>query len=105
VSKWSFSYGGEVNLPVQAFGGEGQVYLGVDGNYRSRFSSNPTPSAYTWWKAMRSPTSGSACAARSLRHLWLAAQCVRHQVFDQLAVASGNTGLIVGQVATRAPMA
>ena len=26
------------------FGTEGEVYLGVDGNYRSRFSSNPSPS-------------------------------------------------------------
>jgi iron complex outermembrane receptor protein len=36
--------GGEYNVPV----GEGQVYLGYDGSYRSSFSSNPSPSAYTW---------------------------------------------------------
>ena len=47
VSKWSFSYGGEVNTPTSVFGREGQIYVGIDGNYRTGFSSNPTPSIYT----------------------------------------------------------
>ena len=46
ISKWSFSFGGEYNVPVGSKGGE--AYVGYDGNYRSRFSSNPSPSAYTW---------------------------------------------------------
>lgn len=48
VSKWSFSYGAEANAPVTLLGNEGQIYFGVDGSYRSEFSSNPTPSIYTW---------------------------------------------------------
>jgi iron complex outermembrane receptor protein len=43
-----FSYGAEVNAPVTLLGREGEAYLGVDGNYRSGFSSNPSPSIYTW---------------------------------------------------------
>jgi iron complex outermembrane receptor protein len=41
VSPWSFSFGGEGNVPATLFGQDGEVYLGFDGNYRSRFSSNP----------------------------------------------------------------
>ena len=41
-------FDGSGNLPVTLFGLPGQAYLGYDGSYRSRFSSNPTPSAYTW---------------------------------------------------------
>src|SRR5207253_8448377 len=40
VSKWSLSYGAEYNVPV----GGGQVYLGYDGSYRTKFSSNPSRS-------------------------------------------------------------
>jgi len=47
VSKWAFSYGAEANVPVKLLGKEGQVYLGVDGSYRSSWSSNASPSAYT----------------------------------------------------------
>src|SRR5690606_20083675 len=40
VSKWAFSYGAEYNIPVTLLAKEGQVYLGVDGNYRSHWNSN-----------------------------------------------------------------
>lgn len=46
ISRWAFSYGAEYDLPVR-LGGDGVVYLGYDGSYRSTFSSNPSPSAYT----------------------------------------------------------
>jgi iron complex outermembrane receptor protein len=47
VSEWAFSYGAR-QPPVKLFGQDGEVYFGVDGNYRSEFSSNPSPSIYTW---------------------------------------------------------
>jgi iron complex outermembrane recepter protein len=50
VSKWSLSYGAEGNIPGKLLGKDGQFYLGVDQSYRSKFSSNPTPSIYTWVK-------------------------------------------------------
>jgi iron complex outermembrane receptor protein len=99
VSKWSFSFGGEANLPIQAFGGEGQVYFGVDGNYRSRFSSNPTPSAYTWVDGytLTNFRLGVRRDAKFDIYGWVR-NAFATKYFDQLAVASGNTGLIVGQV-------
>ena len=39
--------------PQTLFGAEGEVYLGVDGSYRSQFSSNPSPSIYTESTATR----------------------------------------------------
>src|SRR3546814_5465223 len=48
VSKWAFSFGAEANAESSLFGQDGQVYLGYDGSYRSDWSSNPSPSAYTW---------------------------------------------------------
>lgn len=44
VSKWALAWGGQVDLPVSANGGE--AYFGVDASYRSRFSSNATPSPF-----------------------------------------------------------
>src|SRR3546814_8765836 len=38
----------EANAESNLFGQDGQVYLGYDGSYRSDWSSNPSPSAYTW---------------------------------------------------------
>ena len=35
VSKWAFSYGAEYNVPAKLLEKDGQVYFGVDGNYRS----------------------------------------------------------------------
>ncbi|RZJ96222.1 MAG: TonB-dependent receptor [Novosphingobium sp.] len=47
VSKYAFSYGAEYNIPVNLLDKEGQIYLGVDGNYRSDWNSNASPSRYT----------------------------------------------------------
>ena len=99
VSKWSFSYGAEANAPAAVFGKDGQVYLGFDGNYRSSFSSNPTPSAYT--NVNGYALSNFRLGWRSDGGLdlygWVRNAFDVHY-FEQLAVASGNTGLIVGQV-------
>ncbi|MEO0032607.1 MAG: hypothetical protein RIS94_2365 [Pseudomonadota bacterium] len=99
VSRWSFSYGAEGNVPVKAFGHEGQVYLGFDGSYRSRWSSNPSPSAYTWVDgyALSNFRLGVRSEAGFDVYAWVRNAFDVHY-FDQLAVASGNTGLIVGQV-------
>ncbi len=98
VSKWSFSFGGEVNTPTSIFGREGQLYVGIDGNYRSGFSSNPTPSIYTNIEGYALTnyrvgfrTDGGVNLFGYVRNLFDV------DYFEQLAVPSGNTGLIVGQ--------
>jgi len=93
ISKWSFSFGGEVNAPV----GGGQVYLGYDGSYRSKFSSNPSPSLYT-------DINGYSLSNFRLgfrKDKWNLYGWVRNafdqHYFELLSTQSGSTGLIVGQ--------
>lgn len=98
VSKWSFSFGGEVNTPTSFFGREGQLYVGVDGNYRSGFSSNPTPSAYTNIEGYALTNYRVGFRTDSgLNVFGYVRNLFDVDYFEQLAVPSGNTGLIVGQ--------
>ncbi len=98
VSKWAFSYGAEYNVPTELLGQAGAAYLGFDGNYRSKFSSNASRSAYT-------DINGYSIANFRLGFRtekgWDVFGWVRNafdaNYFEQLAVPSGNTGLIVGQ--------
>ncbi|MGN6819076.1 MAG: TonB-dependent receptor [Sphingomonas sp.] len=93
MSKWSFSFGGEYNVPV----GGGQVYIGYDGSYRSKFSSNPSRSLYT-------DIDGYSLSNFRLgfrKDKWNVYAWVRNafnqNYFELLSVQSGSTGLIVGQ--------
>ncbi len=98
ISKWAFSWGGEYSLPANLLGRKGQAYAGVDGSYRSRFSSNPSRSAYT-------DIEGYALASFRLGFRsddgWNSFLWVRNafdaEYYDVLATQSGSTGLIVGQ--------
>ena len=98
ISKFSASYGAEYNVPTKLLGKEGFAYLGFDGNYRSKFSSNASRSAYT-------DIAGYSIANLRLDFRtqtgWELFTWVRNafdqNYFEQLAVPSGNTGLIVGQ--------
>jgi iron complex outermembrane receptor protein len=98
VSKWAFSWGAKYDIPARIAGADGQFYLGYDASYRSRFSSNPSPSAYTYVDgyALNNFRLGFKDGTRTNVFLWV------RNAFDQnylevLAVQSGSTGLIVGQ--------
>jgi len=97
VSKWSFSFGAEGNVPATLFGKEGQVYLGYDGSYRSNFSSNPSPSDYTWIDGYS--LSNFRVGFRTDNGFdifgWVR-NAFDQNYFEQLMVGPGNTGLIVG---------
>ena len=98
VSKWAFSYGAEANTPTSFFGHEGQLYVGVDGNYRTAFSSNPTPSIYTNIEGYALTNYRVGFRADSgLNIFGFVRNLFDVDYFEQLAVPSGNTGLIVGQ--------
>lgn len=98
ISKWALSFGGEYSLPARLLGRSGEVYAGADGSYRSRFSSNPSRSAYT-------DIEGYALASFRLGFRtddgWNSFLWVRNafdsEYYDVLATQSGSTGLIVGQ--------
>ncbi|HEU0133619.1 MAG TPA: TonB-dependent receptor [Allosphingosinicella sp.] len=98
ISKWAFSFGGEYGLPAKLLGRSGEVYAGADASYRSRFSSNPSRSAYT-------DIEGYALASFRLGFRtddgWNSFAWVRNafdsKYYDVLATQSGSTGLVVGQ--------
>ena len=97
VSKWSFSFGAEGNVPATLFGLTGQVYLGYDGSFRTDFSSNPTPSAYTWIDgySLHNVRLGFRGDDGFNLFVW-ARNALGEKYIEQLQVPSGNTGLIVG---------
>jgi iron complex outermembrane receptor protein len=99
VSKWAFSYGAEANTPLKLLGQDGEVYVGVDGNYRSRFSSNPSPSIYTWIDgyALTNFRLGFR-AENGLNVYGWVRNAFDVDYFEQLVFGPSNTGLIAGNV-------
>ena len=98
VSRWAASFGAEYDLPARVAGLDGQIYIGYDGSYRSRFSSNPSRSAYTDVRGYSLSNVRLGFKATDSWNVfgWLRNAFDRH--YDEvLATQSGSTGLIVGQ--------
>jgi len=93
ISKWALSFGGEVNKPV----GGGEVYFGYDGSYRTRFSSNPSPSAYTWIEGYSLSNFRLGFRKGGFNVFGWVRNAFEHHYYELLSVQSGSTGLIVGQ--------
>ena len=98
VSRWAVSYGAEYDVPARLFGTDGAAYLGVDGSWRSRFSSNPSASAYTfvYAYALTNFRLGYRVGDRWNLFGWVR-NAFDTDYFELLATQSGSTGLIVGQ--------
>ena len=96
VSKWSASYGAEANLPTTLFGRQGEAYVGYDGSFRSKFSSNPTPSDYTWVRGYMLSNFRVGFRTEKFNIFGWVRNAFDARYFEQLQVPSGNTGLIVG---------
>ncbi len=99
VSKLSFSYGVEGNLPTTLLGRDGQVYVAFDGNARTKFSSNPSPSAYTTigGYALSNFRLGFRSDSGFDIFAWVR-NAFDVEYFDLLQVAPGSTGLIAGNL-------
>jgi iron complex outermembrane receptor protein len=97
VSRWAASYGFEVNRPATVLAREGEVYFGFDGSYRSDWSSNPAPSAYTWVDASTLANFRAGFRTGEFNIYAWVRNAFDEETFDYLTVASGSTGLIVGQ--------
>ena len=98
ISKWAFSYGAEYDVPLQIGRLDGQVYLGYDGSYRSRFSSNPSASAYTNIDgyALSNFRLGYKTKGDFNVFAWVR-NAFDQDYYEVLATQSGSTGLVVGQ--------
>ncbi|MGL3820614.1 TonB-dependent receptor [Sphingopyxis sp. R3-92] len=97
VSKLALSFGAEANTESKLFGKDGQFYLGYDGSYRSNFSSNPSPSAYTWIEgySLSNFRAGFRTESGFDIYGWVR-NAFDQNYLEQLSVGPGNTGLIVG---------
>jgi len=96
VSKWAFSYGAEYNIPVTLLDKKGQVYLGVDGNYRSHWNSNASPSIYTEVKGYALTNFRAGFRGEGFDVFGWVRNAFDVNYIDNLQVAPGNTGLIAG---------
>jgi len=94
ISRFSLAWGGEYDVPV----GNGEVYLGYDASFRTRFSSNPSPSLYTWVPgyALHNFRLGYRQGDDLNLFAWVRNAFDRNY-FELLSAQSGSTGLIVGQ--------
>ena len=97
VSKWAFSYGAEVNTPVTLLAKEGQIYLGADGNYRSHFQSNASPSIYTEVKGYALTNFRVGFRGEGFDVFAWLRNAFDVDYIETLQVAPGNVGLIAGQ--------
>ena len=99
VSKWAASWGAEYNLPGKLFNEEGQFYVGYDGSSRSRWSSNPTPSIYTWVDGYALHNFRLGFRSDGFEVFgWVKNAFEKDYVELLLAGTGGNTGLIAGQI-------
>lgn len=97
VSKWAFAYGAEANTPVNLLDKDGQVYLGVDGNYRSRWNSNASPSIYTNVKGYALTNLRLGFRGDGFDVFGWVRNVFDVNYIETLQVAPGNVGLIAGQ--------
>ncbi|MGK2909000.1 MAG: TonB-dependent receptor [Sphingobium sp.] len=98
VSKWAFSWGGEYNVPTSLLGRDGQVYIGYDGNYRSKFSSNASRSIYTDVAGYSIHNFRAGFRTDSFDVFGWVRNAFDEDYFESLAVTPGNTGLISAQL-------
>jgi iron complex outermembrane receptor protein len=97
VSQWAASFGAEGNAPVTFLGKPGEAYLGYDGSYRSGFSSNPSPSAFTAVQGYHLSNFRAGFRSDDGLNLFVwVRNAFDEDYFEQLFVGPGNTGLIAG---------
>jgi len=97
VSKWAFAYGAEANAPLTLLAKEGQAYFGVDGNYRSHWNSNASPSIYTNVKGYALTNFRAGFRGDGFDVFGWVRNAFDVDYIELLQVAPGNVGLIAGQ--------
>ncbi|NML04856.1 TonB-dependent receptor [Sphingomonas sp. G-3-2-10] len=96
ISNWAFSFGGEYNVPANLLGEDGEIYIGGDGNYRSKFSSNASRSIYTDIEGYALANFRLGFRTEKFNIFGWVRNAFDQEYFDLLATTPGNTGLIAG---------
>jgi iron complex outermembrane recepter protein len=98
ISNWAASWGAEANLPASLLGRDGQVYLGYDASYRSKFSSSASRSQFldVDGYSLHNFRAGFRTDNGLNLFAWLR-NAFDQDYFEQLAVTPGSTGLVAGQ--------
>ncbi|MBD3761621.1 TonB-dependent receptor [Rhizorhabdus sp.] len=96
VSRWSASFGAEANVPVTLLANEGQAYFGGDGNYRSHWNSNASPSRYTEVRGYVLTNFRAGFRTDRFDVFGWVRNAFDKKYIDLLQVAPGNVGLIAG---------
>ncbi len=98
ISKWAGSLGGEVSTKPQfVWGQHGKFFLGIDGFYRSEFSSSPSPSRYLNVEgyALFNARLGFRAVQGLSFFLW-GRNLLDTDYYEQLLPAAGNAGHYAG---------
>jgi iron complex outermembrane receptor protein len=93
ISKWAGSLGGEFNTPVAFLGKAGKFFIGIDGYYRSSFSSSPSPSAFLNIEGYRLVNGRVGFKSTNGLSLFIwARNLLDKDYYEQLLPAGGNAG-------------
>ena len=98
ISRWAFSVGGEYVARATLLGRAGELFGGLDGGYRSSFSSSSTASQYLVVEGypLLNARVGFRWTGGWTVSLW-SRNVLDKDYFELLSAAPGNTGLYVGQ--------
>jgi iron complex outermembrane receptor protein len=93
ISKWTTTLGGEASTSGKFLGQGGKFFLGVDGYYRSEFSSSSSPSPYLNIDGyvLFNARLGFRAAKGVSVFVW-GRNLFNKDYFEQLLVAAGNAG-------------
>jgi iron complex outermembrane receptor protein len=97
VSKWTTSAGGEFSTDAKFVSENTKFFVGVDDYFRSRFSSNPTPSKYlniAGYTLVNARLGYRATKGLSA-YVW-SRNLLNQNYYEQLLPATGNAGQYAG---------
>ena len=99
ISKWALSIGGEAAKRASLLGSAGQVFGAIDANYRTSFSSSPTPSRYLVVDGygLINARVGFRAADGWALFLW-ARNLLDKDYYESLQPGAGGTGLYTAQL-------
>ncbi|MBV7532995.1 TonB-dependent receptor [Chitinophaga sp. sic0106] len=93
ISKWAGSLGGELTTKGSLISLKGNYFLALEGFYRSRFSSNPSPSKYlqVGYYSLLNARLGFRATSGLTVFVW-ARNLLDENYYEQLLPGAGNAG-------------